>query len=275
MNQRIEVGGLGFNVVEEGEGAPVVLLHGFPDTHRVWRHQIPALAGAGFRVIAPDLRGRGDSDMAERIDDYAFPLLIQDVTGIMDALGIERASVVGHDWGAALAWGLASFAPQRVERLVAVSVGHPSAFSRRTAEQLMMSWYMWVFQFPGIAEELFTREDWRIFREWLGDQVDVDEYVELLSKPGRFTAGLNWYRANIRPEGLIAPPIQLPPVACPVLAVWSTRDLALGEKQMADSKEFVTGPFRYERFEGAGHWIQLDERERFNRLLLSFLEEKF
>lgn len=268
--KRIEVGDLGFNVLDEGEGPAVVLLHGFPDTHRLWRHQIPALVGAGFRAIAPDLRGRGESDMPEGVEDYAMPLLMQDVTGIMDALGIERAVVVGHDWGAALAWVVASFASPRVEKLVAVSVGHPAAFSRRTVEQLARSWYMWLFQFD-IAEELFSKDDWRLFRESFATQGEKEEYIEILSKPGRFTAGLNWYRANITQQSLVAPPLEFPPIACPVMGVWGAGDFALSEKQMTDSKDYVSGTFRYERFEDAAHWIQLEQPERFNALLLDFL----
>lgn len=270
IGKRLEVDGLGFFVVDEGEGPPVVFLHGFPDTHRLWRNQIAALTQAGFRSIAPDLRGRGDSDMPERVEDYAIPLLVQDVAGIMDALGVEKAAVVGHDWGAVLAWAVASFLPQRVEKLVAISVGHPAAFSRRTIEQLARSWYMWLFQFD-TAEELFSKDDWKLFRESFATQGEKEEYIEILSKPGRFTAGLNWYRANITPQSLVAPPIELPPIQCPVMGVWGLGDAALSEKQMLDSKEFVTGEFRYERFDDAGHWIQLEQPEKLNALLLDFL----
>lgn len=273
--RRIELGGLGFHVVDEGEGDPVVLLHGFPDTSNLWRHQIPVLVENGFRAIAPDLRGRGDSDIAERVEDYAMPLLIQDVTGIIDALGIDRASVVGHDWGAGLAWSLTAFVPERVERLVAVSVGHPTAFSRRNVEQLARSWYMWIFQFEGVAEELFSKDDWKIFREWVGKHGDADEYIEYLAKPGRFTAGLNWYRANIRPESLPSPSLQFPPITCPVLGIWSDKDFALSERQMTESAEFVEGPWRYEKIEGVGHWIPLQAPDEFNQLLLGFLRQEF
>jgi pimeloyl-ACP methyl ester carboxylesterase len=268
--KRIEVGDLGFQVIDEGDGPPVMLLHGFPDNSQLWRNQIPALVEAGFRVVAPDLRGRGESDMPKRVEDYAFPLLLQDVAGIMDALGIEKANVVGHDWGSALAWVVASFAPERLERLVAISVGHPAAFSERTIEQLAKSWYMWIIQFP-IAEELFSKDDWKLFRAWVGTQADANEYIEHLAKPGRLTAGFNWYRANITPESLVSPAHQFPPIACPVLAIHSDRDFALSERQMTDSKNFVTGQFQFERVPGAGHWIPLEEPERLNELLIGFL----
>src|SRR5437867_9179248 len=106
---RVEANGLSFHVVEEGKGDPVLLLHGFPDSSWMWRHQIPALVNAGYRVIAPDLRGFGQSDKPEDVEAYAMQTLVQDVVGILDQLGVEQTHVVGHDWGAALAWSFAAF----------------------------------------------------------------------------------------------------------------------------------------------------------------------
>src|SRR5262249_43916404 len=123
----IEVGGLDFVVDDAGDGPAVLLLHGWPDSRRLWRDQLPALHAAGFRTIAPDLRGFGDSAKPTGVEAYALRLIVGDVVGIMDALGVASAHVVGHDWGAAVAWALAAFAPERVERLVALSVGHPGA----------------------------------------------------------------------------------------------------------------------------------------------------
>src|SRR5258708_7553825 len=131
---RIEANGLGFEVSVEGAGTPVVLLHGFPDTSVMWRHQVAALNGAGFRTIAPDTRGRGRSDKPTAVAIYAMTKLVGDVIGIMDGLGIARAHVVGHDWGAALAWVVAMFAPDRVDHLVAISVGCPGAAGPPTLE---------------------------------------------------------------------------------------------------------------------------------------------
>jgi pimeloyl-ACP methyl ester carboxylesterase len=123
----------------------------FPDTGRLWRNQVPALAGAGFQVIVPELRGYGRSDKPEAVDAYSLPVLAGDVMAILNDLGITKAHMVGHDWGAALAWVLASLAPGNVDHLVALSVGNPVTF-RRTLEQHEKSWYMLLFQFPDIAE---------------------------------------------------------------------------------------------------------------------------
>ncbi len=274
---RIEVGGLSFSVVVDGpeHGPPVVLLHGWPDSSRVWRHQVPVLAEAGFRVIAPDLRGFGDSDRPEGTAAYRAKLLCGDVVGIVDALGVGRAAVVGHDWGSALAWLLAGvFAPDRVERLAVLAAGHPEAIRNAGPRQRQLSWYALLFQFEGVAERWLTMDGWAHFREFCGGTAgyaDVETAVAELSRPGALTAGLEWYRANMGAETLVAPPLGLPPVRCPTLGMWGTGDPALTEEQMRDSAAYVTGPWRYERLEGCGHWLQLDAPDRVNDLLLEFL----
>jgi pimeloyl-ACP methyl ester carboxylesterase len=268
--RRLEVGGIGLNVLDDGEGPAVLLLHGFPDSLDLWRHQVPALTGSGFRVVAPDLRGFGQSDAPEEMEAYALPAVLEDVVGILDQLEVPSLRVVGHDWGAALAWGLAALHPERVERLVAISVGHPATFPG-SMEQRALSWYMLFFQFPE-AEEALRRDDWRFFREAFGGGGDLDRYIEDLSRPGRLTAGLNWYRANISPESFVsAISSAVPAVSCPTLGVWSSGDVALTEHQMTSSAANVNGPWRYERIDDASHWIPVDAPERLNELLIDFL----
>ena len=271
---RIEANGLGFEVSEEGAGIPVVLLHGFPDTSAMWRHQVAALTAAGFRTIAPDMRGRGRSDRPPEVADYALTKIVGDVTGIMDALGIQRAHMVGHDWGAVVAWGVAMFAPHRVDHLVAISVGAPGAAPPPNLEALQKSWYRILFQFKDIAEDLLQRNDWYLLRELLqGGGEDFEGSKANLSEPGALTAALNWYRANLPIERLIpaGPGPQFPPVAAPTMGVFGTADLYLTEAAMTSSASKVTGPWRYERLEGVGHFIPLEAPEQLNRLLLDFL----
>jgi pimeloyl-ACP methyl ester carboxylesterase len=276
--ERVDSNGLEFSVVVDGpgNGPPVVLLHGWPDSSRVWRHQVPALAAAGFRVLAPDLRGFGDSDRPEGTAAYRSRTLCGDVTGILDAFGVERAAVVGHDWGAALAWLLASvFAADRVDRLAVLAAGHPEALRRAGLRQLRRSWYVLLFQWKGVAERWLSKDDWAYFRRFCAaagyPDRDTDAAVAEFSRPGALTAGLEWYRANWTPKSLVAPPLRLPPVRCPTLGIWGAGDPALTEKQMRDSAAYVTGGWRYERFDESGHWPQLDAPERTNALLLEFL----
>jgi pimeloyl-ACP methyl ester carboxylesterase len=268
---RVRAGEASVEAEVSGEGPAVVLLHGFPDSGRLWRHQVPALVAAGYRTVVPDQRGYGRSGKPTDVAAYSIPFLVGDVIALLDELGIDRAHVVGHDWGAAVAWATASFVPDRVDRLVALSVGHPTAFRGAGYAQLEKSWYMLLFQFAGIAEEWLSRDDWAAFRDW-AHHPDADAVIEELEANGSLTPGLNWYRATISPESWIEPPPEFPPVAAPTMGVWSSADIALTEVQMTSSADFVSGPWRYERIDGVGHWMQLDAPDEVNRLLIEFLQ---
>jgi pimeloyl-ACP methyl ester carboxylesterase len=272
MRRRVPGDGIELEVLDEGDpdGPPVLLVHGFPDSAHLWRHQVEALTGAGLRAIAPDMRGFGASDRPESVEDYRITRAVADLIAVLDALEIQRANVVAHDFGAGVAWVLAALHPDRVERLVAMSVGHPGA-QRRAIEDREKAWYTLLFQFEGVAEELLRRDDWKLFREWLRDDGDVERSIDDLSRPGALTAGLNWYRANMHPKRQLEQRPAMPPVQAPTLGLWSTGDHYLNEAPMLHSAAHVTGPWRYERIEGASHWLQLDARERVNRLLLEFL----
>jgi len=272
---RIRGDGVDLEVHDDGDpGGPAVLLvHGFPDSSHLWRHQITALNHAGLRTITPDMRGFGASGKPTDVEDYRLTRAVADLVAILDALGIDRAKVVGHDWGAAVVWIFAALHPERVERLVAMSVGHPAA-QRRTIADREKAWYQLLFQFEGVAEELVRRDDWKLFREWLREDGDVTRYVEDLSRPGALTAGLSWYRANLHPKRQLEPRPQLPPVRAPTLGMWSTGDNYLNEQPMLDSADHVAATFRYERVEGASHWMQLDATDRVNALLLEFLADE-
>jgi pimeloyl-ACP methyl ester carboxylesterase len=266
---RVDAGGVGIEYEVLGQGRPVVLLHGWPDSGRLWRHQVPALTAAGFQVVVPDLRGYGQSGKPEAVEAYSLPLLAGDVLAILAAENIARAHLVGHDWGAALAWGLASLVPDKVDHLAVLSVGHPTTF-RRTLEQREKSWYMLLFQFPGLAERWLTADNWANFRAW-ARHPDADGVIADLESTGALTPGLNWYRANVQPETWVDPPPQLPVVHAPTMGVWSSGDPALTEIQMTDSAQQVAGPWRYERLDGPGHWLQLEAPDQVNALLTDFL----
>src|SRR3954462_10400767 len=253
-----------------GEAPPVLLVHGFPDSSHLWRHQVEALTGAGLRTIVPDMRGFGASDKPAAVEDSRLTRAVADLVAILDALDIETASVVGHDWGAAVAWIFAAIHRDRVERLVAMSVGHPAAQTRTIADR-EKAWYMLLFQFEDVAEELLRRDDWKLLREWLREDGDVDRYIRDLSRPGALTAGLSWYRARLHPKRQLEPRPQLPPIRAPTLGLWSSKDHYLNEQPMIDSGDHVSAPFRYERVEDASHWMQLDATEHVNALLLEFL----
>ncbi|HVD01772.1 MAG TPA: alpha/beta hydrolase [Candidatus Dormibacteraeota bacterium] len=268
----ITANGLRFHVRDSGSGPVAILLHGFPDTGEVWRHQVPALMAAGLRVVVPDMRGRGRSERPLSVDDYRLTNVASDVTAILDALGVERAHVVGHDFGAAVAWLVASLFPQRVDRLAVLSVGFPGAAGPPDLEALQKGWYRILIQTEGVAEDLARQDDWYLFRTLFGGAADTDAYIAELSDPAALTAGFNWYRANLPLSRLLAPPPTLPLVRAPTLGMWSSGDLYLTERAMTASESRVTGGWRYERIEDATHWLQVDQPERVNALLLEHLE---
>ena len=270
--KKIQVNGVNLSVIDEGEGTPVMFLHGFPDRGSMWSNQIDAVVGAGYRAVAPDLRGFGDSDAPDGVDEYGLFSAVTDLAEMLDALGIEQTHVVGHDWGAALAWIFATVHGDRTLSLTAVSVGHPSAFASAGLEQRQRSWYMLAFQFKDIAEQMVMADDFA-FLAHFGDDGERKQWVADLSRPGRMTSALNWYRANVPPETLLAtgPGLELPPVAARTMGVWSSNDEALTEAQMKNSANHVAGGFRYERIEGVSHWIPTVAADQLNALLLDFL----
>lgn len=268
----INVNGIQLHIVEKGDGPAVLLLHGFPDSWYLWRNQIPAFVEAGFRVIAPDLRGFGESDKPEDPDSYEMPILVADVIGILDELNIEKVNLVGHDWGANVGWALASNHPERVNRFVTLTVGHPKA--TRTIRGNEKAWYTYLWQFKGVAEELFMKDNWSLFREFTRNHPETDKWIQELARPEALTAAFNWYRGNLSPQKGLVIPMEYSEVQAPTLGLFGVHDPYLEEGRMISSEKFVTSSWRYERVEHAGHWLQLDRPEYVNKLMLEFLQEK-
>jgi pimeloyl-ACP methyl ester carboxylesterase len=264
---RIPANGIELNVVVAGDGPPVLLVHGFPDCHDVWRQQIPALVAAGYRVIAPDTRGCGDSDAPAGREHYRLDLLVSDLVAVLDALCVGKVRLVAHDWGAVIGWYFAVRHPERVDRYAALSVGHPTAYAKGPLEQKLKGWYTLFFQLRGIAEWLLRLGHWKLFRSVIRFDEEAPHCIARLARPGRLTAAINYYRANLWTI-LFRP---LPKAKVPVMGVWSDGDAFLAEGQMVDSKRYVDAPFRYERVDGANHWLQLTAPERVNALLLDYL----
>ncbi len=276
MGRVMPVGEVELFVVEAGppDGPPVLLLHGFPDSSERWRLQIPALAAAGYRVIAPDQRGFGRSSKPAGVEHYRVELLVGDMVGLLDTIGVAQASIVAHDWGAGVGWAIASMVPDRVERLAVLSVGHPSGYFGDQLEQLEKSWYMLWFLMPEVAETGLAANDWAFLRSWTRGAPDLERWIAHFSAdhPANLTAALNWYRANIDPASFAGgTALDLPDVAVPVLGIWSDGDAYCGEGQMQRSADHVSGPWRYEHIEEASHWSPLEAPDHLNALLLDFL----
>ena len=268
------VGDLSFDVVEAGpeHGRLVLLLHGFPQTAHSWRRVWPALVAAGHRVVAPDQRGYSPGARPDGVEAYRGPRLVEDVVGLLDALGADRADVVGHDWGAAVAWQLAGRHPSRVRTLTTVSVPHPLAFVHALStdeDQRRRSLYMRDFGRPGYEHELL-RDDAAGLRGLFGGvpEVDVEHVLARLGTPEVLRRCLDWYAAQSKEDAT-----GLGPVSAPTLHVWSDADVALGRTAAEATGRFVEGPYRFEVLEGVSHWVPEEAAEQLAALVLAHLAE--
>jgi pimeloyl-ACP methyl ester carboxylesterase len=270
--------GTRLHYVEAGEGPLVVLLHGFPEFWYSWRRQIPALAQAGYHVIAPDMRGYNRSDRPSSWRAYDTALLAQDIADLIHHFDAERAFVVGHDWGAAVAYSVAMRHPEVVQRLAILNVPHPERMLSgfRTLRQLRKSWYMFFFQIPALPERLFSREGFSFAKRSLRadspgsfSDEDLERYVEAWSQPGAVTGMINYYRAALRrsPKSALA---ALTPIQAQTLVIWGMRDRHLGSELAEPLAQWVPN-VRVERVPEATHWVQHDAPERVNELLIEFL----
>lgn len=264
----VRSGDINLLVNVDGEGPTILLLHGWPDTSALWDEVAPQLIEAGFRIAVPDLRGCGRSDKPRDVESYRMHHLVGDVIAVVDALGGEKVTLVGHDWGAALAWIVATFRADLVERLVVLSVGHPTALYGAGITQQVKSWYMLLFQFEGAGEAFLRKNDYEALRRWSGHP-RADSVIEELERDGQMTTHLLWYRANVAPNAFVVPPPALPSVEVPVLGIWSSGDFALTEHQMTNSGDYCANVFRYVRVEG-GHWIPIDEPTTVSREIVAF-----
>jgi pimeloyl-ACP methyl ester carboxylesterase len=265
--------GLVFDVDVTGpEDAPaVLLLHGFPQTAHSWRHVVPYLRG--YRTIAPDQRGYSPGARPAEVAAYRVPELTQDALAILDALGIGQAHVIGHDWGAAVAWQLGSRHPERLRTLSIVSVPHPRAFIealRTDDDQRRKSGYMRDFARAGYADELLADSAAGLRGLFDGlPEVDVDHVVARAQEPGALAAWLRWYAAQ-RLEDIA----DTPAVAVPTLYAWSDGDVALGRAAAEGTAAWVTGPYRFEVLKGVSHWVPEQAPGPLGRLLNEHLQNR-
>lgn len=259
--EEIAVGEFVFRVGVAGDGDRlVVLLHGFPQTSHMWLKVMGPLAAAGYRVVAPDQRGYSPGARPESVEAYGVEGLTSDVAGLAEALGHDRFDVVGHDWGGAIAWGVAAGYPDRVRSVTAVATPHPTALVEAmglpSGDQARRSSYMALFgDEPGKAEAVLLGDGEgnlrSLYEMWglAGDDTsaDVDEYVRVLSEPGALTAALNWYRRGFEWASIDA-------VNVPALYVWGSEDVALGREAAELTEKYVKGPYRFVELEGVSHW---------------------
>ena len=275
-----------FEVFQAGEGERLALcLHGFPEHAYSWRHQVPLLEAMGYRVWAPNLRGYGNSSRPLRVKDYAIEHLMDDVAALIDASGCRETVLIGHDWGAVIAWLFAIRKQRPLERLVIMNVPHPAlmeAAVRSNREQMARSWYVLFFQIPALPEllmklrgldnigEMFRRssEHAEVFTD-----EDVKVFAENVSHPGALTAMINYYRAVVRGGGAKRQrALGYPVIEVPTLVIWGEEDIALTKATTVGTEEYVRElTLRY--VPGASHWVQQDVPQTVNEILEAYLTD--
>jgi pimeloyl-ACP methyl ester carboxylesterase len=280
--RRVAANGFDFAVDEAGEGDRLALcLHGFPESRFSWRYQLPLLAEMGYRAWAPDLRGYGETEPKPReISAYLIDRLMEDVAALIDASGAKTVTLIGHDWGAGLAWTFAANRVRPLERLVIMNVPHPAVMAGqmgRNWAQLKKSWYMFFFQLPGLPEWGATRNDGQAIRDTFGGMAidksnftkDVlDRYAKDAQRPGAIRGMINWYRAALRIGGKLRGP--WPMIETPTLIVWGEEDAALGI-ELLDGTDAYVRDLTIRRLPKVSHWVQQEAPAKVNTILREWL----
>jgi epoxide hydrolase 4 len=280
-----QIGRVRLHYAERGSGGRlVILLHGFPECWYSWRHQLMAL-GERYTVVAPDMRGYNLSDKPARVEDYKINLLVDDVLGLVRHFGHEQAAIVGHDWGAGVAWSVAQMHPEYVWKLVAMQVPPMAAWRANiTLRQALRSWYMLLFQLPRVPEWLMSAKDYafveRAFKKTVArpgtfTDTDIAVYKKALREPGALTAAINYYRANAfslflkRNRG--QEEISDGRIRVPTLFIYGEQDHAVIPETVRDVKSYIDAPYREVRIKQSAHWVQNEAVEEVNAALQSFL----
>jgi pimeloyl-ACP methyl ester carboxylesterase len=279
-HRTISVNGINLHIAQAGppEGSLALLLHGFPEFWYGWRAQIPALTEAGYRLWIPDQRGYNRSDKPDRIADYAVDALARDAIGLIDAAERNRVVLIGHDWGAAVAWQVAMRAPERLKALVILNVPHPDVMQqhlRRSLDQLRRSAYIGFFQLLWLPERLLRSRNWAVLARAMQSSslpdtfsaAEMDRYRKAWSQPGALTAMLNWYRAAAR---VPTPPVKSKEIQVPTLVLWGARDRFLSREMARPSAEWCARG-ELTMLEDATHWLHHEKSERVNARIQEFL----
>ncbi len=287
QSQFIATNKINLHVMTDGpeNGTAIILLHGFPEFHYGWRNQIPALVDAGFRVIVPDQRGYNLSDKPKSISAYDVDILAKDIIGLLDYFGIQKAKLVGHDWGAAVAWTVAINHPERLEKLAILNVPHPDVmmdFVSNNSAQRMKSWYVFFFQIPLYVEWILSKNNFKYLARMLTHsgrkntfaEADVVEYKKAWSQKGALTGMLNWYRAAFR-RGLryvfSRKKSSARRISVPTIMLWGRRDAALSSEMAQPSIELCDqGELTF--YEKSTHWVQHDASAEVNQKLIDFMK---
>ncbi|MBE9004590.1 alpha/beta hydrolase [Fortiea sp. LEGE XX443] len=277
QHKYITTNGVKLHYVTQGTGPLMLMLHGFPEFWYSWRHQIPEFA-QHFQVVALDLRGYNDSEKPKEQSAYVMDEFVKDVAGVIKGLGYEKCVLVGHDWGGAIAWYFADTHPEMLEKLIILNLPHPAKFSQglSTPQQLLRSWYMFLFQLPIIPELLLQSFEYQTIAQTIqGTAVnknaftssDLEAYKNAAAKPGALTAMLNYYR-NIFPHVLSRKNWEI--LHVPTLMIWGENDTALGKELTYDTAAYVSN-LQIQYIPNCGHWVQQEQPQLVNHYISEFI----
>ncbi|MBW4664057.1 MAG: alpha/beta hydrolase [Chroococcus sp. CMT-3BRIN-NPC107] len=277
QHEYITTNGVKLHYVTQGNGALMLMLHGFPEFWYSWRHQIPAFA-TDYQVVALDLRGYNDSDKPKAQSAYVMDEFIKDIEGVITGLGYDKCILVGHDWGGAIAWNFAYSRPQMVEKLIALNIPHPAKMAEglSTPQQLLRSWYMFFFQLPEIPEAVIQAGDYQLIENALQQipvnknaltRTDIEAYKNAASKRGALTAMLNYYR-NITQQRMLSSDWSI--LEMPTLMIWGEGDVALGKELTYNTQAYVRN-LQIKYIANAGHLVQQEQPQLVNQYIREFL----
>jgi len=274
----VEANGLRFLCRKQGgQGEPVIMLHGFPETSHMWLPLMAKLSTEGYQCLAPDQRGYSPGARPEGIESYHYEHLSDDVIALADAMGYDKFHLIGHDHGSGVGWTVTNFHPDRVQSWTAMSVPHIAAFGRAIREdedQTNRSQYIILFQKVGEAEKALSADNLaplkRIWDQSSSEQ--VEEYVKVFSQPGALTGGLNWYRGSLSMEGDKPDATQqIGEISTPTLCLWGNQDNAIGRQSTEWAAEYMTGPYRFVEMD-AGHWLIQEKEDQVLEEILNHLK---
>ncbi len=291
-NNFVYVNKIKLHYIKSGKGEPILLLHGFPDFWYTWRYQIPVFAKS-YKVIAPDLRGYNKSDKPERLEAYSTSNLVQDILELIKKINEKKITVIGHDWGGAIAWYIAMMNPELIKNLIIINSPHPVMLLKKfwalDVKQFQKSWYVFFFQLHGIPENVLSRDNYSMLKmmlrrstadETVFNDLAMQKYIDAWSQPGALTASINYYRVNWNIARILSMTKEqqnellqgFTKIKCPTLVIWGEKDIALDKSLTIGLEELVEGKFQLQIFPNYGHWVHLEASNLVNTSILNFLQ---